>query len=61
MRCQSGNHEWIEPISAERCCSGEWHRAMRLYAEHKDLDEQGRTYSIEFVHGWVRVPEKVKA
>ena len=56
----------MDPVSAERCCSGEWYRAMRPYAQHEDLDEQGRVYGTEItktevVHGWVRRNVEVKA
>lgn len=55
MKCQSGKHNWIEPISAERCCNAEWHRALRPWGSAQDLDEKGRAYDgTGFVHGWVK-------
>lgn len=61
MKCQSGKHEWLDPISAERCCSGKWFRAIRSIGDHHDLDEKGRVGSavLGFVYGWVRFPENV--
>lgn len=61
MRCVSGKHEWIDPISAERCCSGRWYRALRHIDDVDDLDPNGRTRVAgePFVNGWVRLPEDV--
>lgn len=54
MKCTSGKHDWMDPISAKRCCNPKWQRAIRLRGKHSDLDLKGRTYSTDFVHGWVR-------
>lgn len=58
MLCVSGRHEWLDPISVERCCSGKWHRAMWFFDDDDDLDPDGRIYNgVGFVHGWARIPE----
>ena len=30
MLCRSGKHDWIKPISAERCCDPRWSRELRM-------------------------------
>ena len=58
MRCRSGNHEWMDKVSAERCCSGSWSRALRMQDDDGDLDPDGRVYDgVGFVHGWARITE----
>jgi hypothetical protein len=51
MRCASGRHEWLDPVSAERFCSGKWFRALRLPGDNDDLDADRRVYDgVGFVH-----------
>ncbi len=56
MKCRSENHEWTDPLCAERCCSGEYRREMRHRDDAGDLLPEGRTYrrDLPFVYGWVR-------
>jgi hypothetical protein len=49
----------MDPVSAERCCTDRWHRAMRFDGDDDDLDDMGHVYHYEFVHGWVEHPESV--
>jgi hypothetical protein len=59
MRCQSGMHEWVDPVSAERCCKPEWKRVLRILGDGEDdLDPDGRVYHDVFVNGWVKVHEE---
>lgn len=42
MRCCSGRHEWIDPISAERCCRPGWSQQLRFGASDRipgDVDD----------------------
>jgi hypothetical protein len=30
MKCCSGKHDWLDPVSAERCCRPGWTRVQRF-------------------------------
>ena len=55
MKCGSGKHEWINPVSRKRCCKKEWKRILRPIYDTGGLDTEGRTYTDcgNFVHGWI--------
>lgn len=37
MRCRTGKHDWIDPVSAARCCDPHWRRELRMgCAEDRD-------------------------
>lgn len=57
MKCDSGKHEWMNPVCRDRCCKPEWKRILRLAVETHGLDDQGRNYTDDgaFVHGWKRI------
>ena len=63
MKCQSGKHEWTDPVSAERCCSKDWHRTRRAVKDVDELDPQGRFHCGNGIWaGWVYLPaEEVAA
>jgi hypothetical protein len=56
MKCQSGAHEWIDPICAARCCDPGWKRVLRHTSDYSDLDAAGRQFrrDLPFVYGWVK-------
>ncbi len=60
MTCQSGQHEWIDPIDASRCCSEDWRRVWVFRGEEDHLDAKGRTPAIfedqVIVRGWIPAP-----
>ena len=30
MLCSTGRHDWIDPVSAARCCHPQWRRELRI-------------------------------
>lgn len=56
MKCTSGKHEWIDPVSAERCCDPRWTRELRYGMD--DLHDGDEADGIVVLHdapGWIRV------
>lgn len=49
MKCQSGRHEWTDPIGAERCCDPDWTRELRF--GYADMIEGDDDEGITVVHG----------
>jgi hypothetical protein len=48
MRCVSGKHEWVDKVSAERCCSPNWTRILLLPGESlKRAMEEDPTLDIK--------------
>lgn len=44
MKCRSGKHEWMDPVSAQRCCAPEWRRELRYgYSEPQPGDAEDGT------------------
>lgn len=37
--CKSGTHNWIDPISAERCCDPNYKRVLRTVSDPPFSDE----------------------
>lgn len=55
MKCRSGQHDWVSPINATRCCSPLWERVRVPESEAKTLDINGRIFEEDtlMVSGWV--------
>lgn len=59
--CRKGIHPWDDPVGADRCCSGEWRREVRILGTEADLDPVGRhvvragPYTL--IYGWVWVAD----
>jgi hypothetical protein len=55
MKCQSGQHEWVSPVNARRCCNPLWQRIRVPESEAKTLDVNGRIFEEDtlMVSGWV--------
>lgn len=30
MLCRTGRHDWMDPVSAARCCDPHWRRELRM-------------------------------
>jgi hypothetical protein len=54
MKCASGQHEWISPVNAKRCCNPRWQRILVPLSEASkyDLNGQQRVDGEEMVHVW---------
>jgi hypothetical protein len=62
MRCRSGKHEWINPISAERCCDPRWRQELRYGMDNiQPGDEQDGITVLRNSPGWIKVWRRVDA
>jgi len=58
MKCKSGKHEWLDEVSAQRCCNG-WHQELRVGKCEPEDDSLGRSYieGEDMVYVWVKDKE----
>jgi hypothetical protein len=58
MKCKSGEHEWVSPVNAVRCCDPKWKRVSVPEDQAKTLDINGRIYDEHSctVSGWIEQP-----
>lgn len=62
MKCKSGQHEWVSPVNAARCCDPRWKRVNVPESEAKTLDVNGRIFEDNSctVSGWIEQEQKGK-
>jgi hypothetical protein len=63
MKCKSGQHEWVSPVNATRCCNPAWRRVVVPESAADTLDINGRIFGgvTLTVSGWVPVaPTKLQ-
>jgi hypothetical protein len=63
MKCKSGQHDWVSPVNATRCCNPAWKRVNVPEREAKTLDINGRIFDENTltVSGWIPVaPTKLQ-
>lgn len=63
MKCQSGQHNWISPVNAVRCCNPQWKRVTVSEEEAKTLDINGRIFNKDTLtlSGWVEIKNRREA
>lgn len=60
MLCRTGRHDWLNQVSAQRCCDPIWRRELRIGRSDDGNDHDG----IAEVHGesllfvWRRVKKE---
>lgn len=47
MLCRTGRHDWLSPVSAQRCCDPHWRRELRMWRAEDGDDAAEASY----VHG----------
>lgn len=54
MKCKSGQHEWVSPVNAARCCNPAWERVVVPEDQANTLDINGRIFGEQTctVSGW---------
>lgn len=60
MKCRSGKHEWLNTVSAERCCDPQWVREVRFGSERIDGDDDEGTSVTRNCGGMVYVWHRVE-